>query len=466
VQVQNKGKLKNLVVGDYQAQFGQGLVLGGAFGLGKGGEAVTTARRSNVGLIPYTSVLETGMFRGVGATYQLTPSLFVTSFLSSVFKDASISVDSSDQSSISSLPITGLHRNEIELRNRKAIRETNFGYILNYKRRSVDAGLIFNRAVFSLPIERNHSPYNQFTYRGEENNNTSLFINYSIANTTFFSEVAHTWAHGLAVNVGLLSNLTQRLELAMVFRKYDRDFYSFYSNAFAENSVAQNEQGIYWGANYRIAKKYSFSGYVDLFEFPWLRYRSYSPSSGFEYLLRFNYQPSKTIHAFVQFREEQKQRNTSADTPLYLTESGRKRNWWLNVDYQISSSLRFKTRAQFSNYQFENKFSKGMTLLQDISWTLNSFEFTARYALFDTDDFENRQYVFERDVWLAYSLPAYFGQGIRYLFLIQFNVNQRLTFWLRWTQTRYQNQDSIGSGLDAINGNQRNDIKCQIRLRL
>ncbi|MFI5135500.1 MAG: hypothetical protein ACHQD9_06580, partial [Chitinophagales bacterium] len=36
LQVQNKGKIKNLIIGDFQNQFGQGLTLGGAFAMGKG----------------------------------------------------------------------------------------------------------------------------------------------------------------------------------------------------------------------------------------------------------------------------------------------------------------------------------------------------------------------------------------------------------------------------------------------
>ncbi|MDZ7646335.1 MAG: hypothetical protein U5K54_03650 [Cytophagales bacterium] len=55
-QVLNKGKFKNLIVGDYQAQFGQGLILGSAFGIGKSAEAVTTIRRPNIGFMPYSSL--------------------------------------------------------------------------------------------------------------------------------------------------------------------------------------------------------------------------------------------------------------------------------------------------------------------------------------------------------------------------------------------------------------------------
>lgn len=36
VQLMHRGRLKNLIIGHYQAQVGQGLLLGGNFGFGKG----------------------------------------------------------------------------------------------------------------------------------------------------------------------------------------------------------------------------------------------------------------------------------------------------------------------------------------------------------------------------------------------------------------------------------------------
>jgi len=69
------------------------------------------------------------------------------------------------------------------------------------------------------------------------------------------------------------------------------------------------------------------TGYFDLFSFPWLKYRSYSPSKGSEWLVRFNFHPSKTVSVFLQMREESKQRNTGVVNNLYLTDQGTKRNY-------------------------------------------------------------------------------------------------------------------------------------------
>jgi len=106
-------------------------------------------------------------------------------------------------------------------------------------------------------------------------------------------------------------------------------------------------------------------------------------------------------------------------------------------------------------------------LLQDMNIDITKrFSLSARYALFDTDDYDNRQYVYERDVWLAYSFPGYYGVGVRNYILLQYKFSKKINLWLRWAHTRYDNAESIGSGTEMITGNTQNDIKVQMSLKL
>ena len=464
-QVLNRGRIKNLIIGDYQAQFGQGLLLGGGFGMGKGAETITTIRRSNLGFIPYASLNEFGFFRGAAFTYSISKQLSLHSFASTNRRDGQLNSGTLDDSSfISSLPITGFHRTSNELSTRKRITENNLGMVLQYKMKSIDGGVIFHHTNFSVPITKNPSQYNQFVFNGDDNTNLSLFLNYTWRNFTLFSEMAQTVNYGKALTVGALSSLTPQLDISLLFRTFERDFYSFYSNALSENTIPQNESGFYWGWKYAFVKKYSLAGYVDLFRFPWLKYRSYSPSAGNEWMLKLNYQPSKTVSFFIQAREEAKVRNSSQETTIYTTALGTKRNYWINCDYAVGRGLSFKTRAQLSSYSFEGIATKGFALIQDINYDIGRFSFSTRYALFDTDNYDNRLYVYEKDVWLAFSLPAYFGQGIRNYVMVQYKLSQKVDLWLRWARTYYANQDTIGSGSETIDGNTRNDVKLQAKI--
>jgi hypothetical protein len=467
-QVLNKGKIKNLIVGDFQAQFGQGLVLGSAFGIGKNAEAVNTIRRGNLGFLPYTSAYEARYLRGLALTYAVTPNVFVNVMASSQWRDGRIQQDTTSESSelISSFQITGFHRTPSERAGRSTVLEKNLAAVLNYRNKSWDAGLLLHYTHFNVPVQRTPNLYNQYYFEGNQNTNAGFFLNYSWNNFAFFSEGAQTVNHGMGLIAGLLGSVTSTLDVSLLFRKYDRDFITFYSNALSENTTPQNENGIYWGWKYMPSKKYSFTGYVDLFRFPWLRYRSYTLSNGNEWLLRMNYRPSRNITLFAQVREEVKVRNSTSTDNLYRTAPGIRRNYWINADYDVTPSLSLRTRAQFSRYELANTATHGMVLLQDITWRWRNLTLSARYALFDTDDYDNRIYIYERDVWLAFSFPAYYGVGIRNYVLLQYRITKKIDVWLRWAQTRYTDRDRIGSGTETIEGNVKNDFKIQTRIRL
>jgi hypothetical protein len=465
-QVINKGKLKNLVLGDFQCQAGQGLILGSAFGLGKGAETITTTRRNNLGTLPYTSANENGFFRGVSTTVQLNRNFSLVTFYSSLLRDGTVTANADGQHAISSFHTSGLHRSADESAGRKSIREKNWGSILNFQLRNIETGLILHHTAYSHPVIRNETVYNHFSFNGSENTNLGGYLNYHISNFNFFSEAARSVSGGKAIVAGLMTSLHPKFDMALAYRKFDRNFYSFYGNAFSENSSPQNETAFYWGWKYRWNRKYSTSGYIDQFKFPWLSFRRYAPSHGHEWLLRFNYQPDRKTLMFVQMREESKERNQSDETNEYVLARGKKRNFWLAIHYTVGEHFKLKSRIQYSNFSMAGLHSEGLALLQDISFTKGRFQLSARHALFDTDDFDNRQYVYENDVWLAFSLPAYEGRGIRNYVLVEYKVNKKIGLWLRYSRTRYTDREEIGTGLEKIAGNTKNDLKFQVVFKL
>jgi len=471
--LQNKGRIKNLVVGDYQSQFGQGLMLGGIFGMGKGGETITTVRRTNIGLLPYTSVYEAGFMRGAATTVALTPVLSMTGFYSQTKRDATVlsndttSIPSADAETIfiSSFQTTGLHRTEKELAARHQVGDKSWGGVLQYKAGALDAGLMYNRVDFGARVTPKATPYNPFAFTGSHNQNVGGYLNYTFQNMTFFSEYARSINGGAAYAAGTLWSLSGRLDLSLLYRKFAPNFYAFYSNAFAEGSTTQNEEGLYWGWKYKLNRRWTFAGYMDLFRFPWLRFRAYAPTEGHEGLLRVVYQPSRTVMIFAEAREEVKARNeTSAHNNLYPIRDGKKHLYRVNLEYGIHQALHLKTRAQLSTLDFRGKQTQGFILLQDVTLKTGPLEWTGRYALFDTDDYDNRQYTYEQDVWLACSMPAYYGRGVRQVLLIEYKMNKAISFWLRYGQTRHVGRDETESTGGTMAGPIQNDMKVQVRV--
>jgi hypothetical protein len=95
---------------------------------------------------------------------------------------------------------------------------------------------------------------------------------------------------------------------------------------------------------------------------------------------------------------------------------------------------------------------------------LTPYAVVLRLQYFETDSYDARVYAYENDVLYNYSIPAFYDKGFRYYLTCNFDMNKRISFWLRWAQTIYQDKDIIGSGPDAINGNKRSEIKLQARL--
>ena len=90
---------------------------------------------------------------------------------------------------------------------------------------------------------------------------------------------------------------------------------------------------------------------------------------------------------------------------------------------------------------------------------------TFRYAIFDTDNYDSRIYAYENDLLYEFSIPSYFNRGFRTYLNLRYRINRNLTAEARISRTYLNNEDSIGSALDEINGNKRTDVKAQLRFK-
>ena len=79
--------------------------------------------------------------------------------------------------------------------------------------------------------------------------------------------------------------------------------------------------------------------------------------------------------------------------------------------------------------------------------------------------FENRQYIYERDVLYAFPIPSFDGRGLRIILVVSYQPSDKWNFWFRIARTKYLDRSQLGSGLETIEGNKRTDIKFQVRFR-
>jgi hypothetical protein len=467
-QLYNKGRFKAIALGDYQLQIGQGLQLSSGYSVGKGSETITTISRANLGIRPYSSVLESAFFRGAAVTYKLKDDLNLTGFYSTKRADANLQADTiSDFSeTFTGIQTSGFHRTTTELANKGRVREQIFGSSLQYQKRAFTVGFTAVGTTYSSPIKKTDAPYQRFEFNGSSNYTAGTNYSFTWQNVYLFGEMAMSKSGGIGSVNGLIANLSDKAEVAMLYRYYSRNFHSLYGGAFGEGSRNINERGFYTGIKLKPIARWEITAYYDRFTFPWLRYRTDAPSYGDEHLVRLYFKPSRQSALYVQFRTESKGMNAPNNTTTidYVAQAMR-RNYLLYYEFAPTPALSLKSRVQFSSYEHEAPKQTGYLIAQDINYSFKNIRLSTRYALFDTDSYDTRQYVYERDVLYAFSIPALSGKGTRVYALLQFQLVRDLDVWIKYGITNYRNVDSIGSGLETIEGSTRSDVKAQVRYK-
>src|SRR5690606_11173996 len=172
------GRVDALVVGDFVAEYGQGLVLWRASGFGKGPDAVHGPIRSGRGLRPYGSVEENRFLRGAAASVAVVPGLYASAFGSRRRLHATGD---------------GYHRTATEIAGKDAVGETLFGggveYRLDGRRVGATVGVVGYRARFDDPVAPGERPYERFAFSGSEAATGSVYADVRTRSFQAFGEV-------------------------------------------------------------------------------------------------------------------------------------------------------------------------------------------------------------------------------------------------------------------------------------
>ncbi len=461
---ENLGGIKKLALGDYQLQFGQGLIFASGFSTGKGAETILSTKQLNSGIQAYGSALESGFQRGIAITVPLNNFLF-SPFYSQKSIDANIQItDSSSFSEISSISNTGIHNTQNDLDKRLSSKEYLFGANINWSRKSARLGLTFAQQNYESNFVPQQILRNKYKFSGRENRNLGIDYDFNILNINLFGESAISSSGGIALVHGMIAALNSNTDVAIHYRNFQRNYHSIRGGAFSEGSSPINESGFYLGLSKKIRPSWKLSAYYDIFRFPWLSYLSKFPSQGNEALIRLEKRLSKSNSVYLQFRSEQKElSNSEANSPKkYL----RKRSEWiLQLSQSVNETISFRTRIQTKNV-ISNESSLGMAITQDLRIDYKKLRMDFRLSIFNTTDYESRIYVLERDVLFSLSAPAYFGQGSRNYVLLKYKAGKKLDLWLKWGRLLRTDIDYIGSGLNKSLGNSRNTLKFQMIMDL
>ena len=426
VQVNDIGHLQTLVAGNYQASFGQGLVIGNPFHMGKS-TYVTQLETTQEGLKKYSSVSGGGL-HGAGATLRFGGKRLntrVTAFYS-------------------------LQKDNDSLRHHAVGANVS----ARFNRVLVGVTAVENIYSDSVRYYFKNAAYNQNYFRGDKQFVGGANFRWNQGIIDLFGEVAttqnKTW--GVGTQVGLRATPVSDINLLLLYRYYSPTFDNTYAYAFSETSRLNDENGLYLAADITKLNHWRFTAYGDVFRFAGVKYGiPQAPSWGYDAQVQATYIPSQEWQLDGRVRAKQK-----GKTATYST------RW--QFDWE-QSGWHLRTRAD-ANIVTDSvgAITYGVSLSQDVQYSFAEVPLALQFRLqgFDARNWNNRIYVYENDVLYAFSSNTTYGLGARVYANIRWQIIPQLALYFKASTTIHHPQSTIHN---SRNGAQSTDTDLHLLLR-
>lgn len=453
----------SVIAGDYVVQWGQGLLLWQGFALSKSAEADRVAR-FNPGIKPYSSTDENNFMRGLAVDWRL--GRVSLQFFGS-YKPFDANTDSlGAQKVFTSFQSSGQHRTLSETDDKNSVKARVLGARLAWQLGTLSFNFNSTWTGYEFPLLRADDLYNRNLFGGRRVGNIGADYRYAVSRLYFFGEVATGTSGGWASINGFQFQPVDEVSVAALYRHFGLTYNSAWASAFAENSRVNDEQGFYFGLKAFPARRLSVSAYIDRFRYRWVKYTTAAPGEGYEAMLRTDFKLAKGWNVYARYFFEEKPVKVSSGVLRQNIEQ-RRQSVRLQLSGQLAPQVGLRTRFEKSFYSQQSS-SGGFLVSQDVLWQRRS-ETSAvdfRVAYFDTDDYDSRIYTYENDLLYQFSVPAFYGEGIRSYLNIKVKVCEKIDFWLKGSRTWYFGVTGLGSGDTAIDGNTRSELKLQVRFRM
>lgn len=473
--LRNLGPIESLVFGDFTGGFGQGVTLWQGFSFGKSRSPVRGLVRHDDGIKAFGSTEENRFFRGAALTIRPHDALVFNGFASRRQRDARIVTLPADTAAEStprrtlSLAESGLHRTPTELRQKDAAREETVGGNIRFSTETLSLGAVGHWTRYTPPRMRSARPDDRFALTGPSAHVVGLYGTALWNDVLFFGEAARSSSGTIAGLGGLQIDATPWAEVLLLGRHYPPTFANPHGGAFGERSGAtQNESGLYAGLRIWVRPDLRIAAYVDQYRFPWLRFGVARPTAGYEARLIAEHEPYDWLSYYAQLHTETNEQAAETKSRQQRTVEAvhpeTRSSLRLHGQFAFSSDLHFRTRLEAVRFRTPANVQRGVLLYQGVRWTpIRRIQLDGRIALFETDGFGARIYAYEHDLLYAFSIPVLSGRGQRSYLKVTFRPTRTLTLEVKYAVSRFQGVDTVGSGLEAISGNRRRDLRVQLR---
>lgn len=420
-----KRKVRELIVGDYQMQLGQGLLISSVRQVFAG--ELSDGLRVWNGIQPVASTNEQFYQRGIAMSLGSDENI-LTMGLSSRNLDARVYDDSNF-----TIYSSGLHRTTNERQARRQLHENHI--FIRYGRNFRNLKLGMNLHYLKQQLK-------------DSDKGISIDFHYVKRSSYFYGELAirensikgligHVWSLDTKNDI----HFQGRIEGAHL----GQPEYMLATIRFSHKAVRRSKFNTF----FQVEKE----------DRP--QFRNTAP--GFKKQLSCIYFIPRGFLFPIELRikAEESERNQNANSEI-LRKGVLIRSVKLRMQLSLieTETIRLNWRSEVSRVK-ANKLEKGALHYLDLAIKQNDWSIGMRYSHFSVSDFDARIYVYERDVLYSYSIPSFQNSGQRLYFLANTKW-RKVKFSLKYGVTGYSNPVESGSGADYYLSKVKHDFKVQI----
>ena len=394
LQVRKLGRWKNITLGRYRLHEGLGLVLNNDFSFGKLSVLSSLAASSATQIRVHSSRSSANYLQGAVATYSILRGLDLTAFFSYRQIDATLN----DDGTIRTILKTGLHRTQSEIRRQDVASNTLMGGHINYRLGGWHVGATAFFTSFSRPLKPTKSQlYKRFAPEGDKFWNASIDYGYISHRWNIAGETATGYCGAIATLHSVSYLFSDKFSLLGLHRFYSARYYSLFSNAFAEGSDVQDENGVYLGFNWMPARRWSIFAYSDFAHFAWPKYQTKTSTQSWDSQVNILYQPARYYTLGARLRYKERAGTRTDRCRCYVSMQRKNWNARTSLDYVMS--------------QKEER-SQGYMVSENLGYQWRWLRLAGSLGYFHTSDYESRIFVYEPGLLYQMSFGNYYGEEI------------------------------------------------------
>lgn len=464
-----RGRMGRLIVGDFRADYGQGLTVWGGASFGRGREPVRGVMRSSRGLNGTASTMDDRLLRGVALSLQPINGISLDAFASSRRVDAAVDSIFSDAEPITLARRVSRtpHRTELEFDRRNALGEKVIGGAITVSKGSVSLGAVAIRGTYDVALAPGDRPDTRYQAGGREFFHAGLHALARYSHADLFGEVSLDTRRMVA---GVRTGSGRDFEAIVSVRNHSARSDNPFAAGFASRAYPlSNERGGYVGLRMRIHEYATILAFADAAHHPWVRYQIPRTTSSTDQFVELKYVPRPWWELSVSVRRRTLDARLTADSIDVVMVRRDFRNA-VRVDSRIdvNRTVRMQTRVERNaSASSAGPPTNGYLLYHEVSARpIRKADIAARISHFQIGAFDSRIYAYERDVIAAFTTHMYTGTGRRIYALLTYRALQRTSVQLRFARTWLDGVEEVGSGAGTHEGNASTDVSLLLLQRI